>query len=416
MIQAPKGTYDVLPEDSYKWQYLERILRDTAKTFGYREIRFPMFENTELFIRGVGDTTDVVQKEMYTFTDKGGRSISLRPEGTASVVRAMIEHGGFNGALPVKCYYIAPNFRYEKPQAGRYRQHYQFGVECFGAASAAANAEVISLADTFLKRLGIRDITAHINSIGCPKCRPKYSEALKAYFTQYRDELCDTCKDRLERNPMRLLDCKSPICSAIAKNAPKTLDFLCDDCRTSFDETLSQLSRMGVDYQVDTGIVRGLDYYTGPVFEFISNDIGAQGTVCGGGRYDGLVEQLGGKPTPALGFGSGLERLLLVMEKLGIAIPGAETVDVYVATAGKAAADAAQKLVLELRRAGIAAEHDLCDRSLKAQMKYADKIGARYTMVIGDDELAAGTANLKNMQTGEQIPCVLSAATIEAVL
>ena len=416
MIQAPKGTYDVLPEDSYKWQYLERILRDTAKTFGYREIRFPMFENTELFIRGVGDTTDVVQKEMYTFTDKGGRSISLRPEGTASVVRAMIEHGGFNGALPVKCYYIAPNFRYEKPQAGRYRQHYQFGVECFGAASAAANAEVISLADTFLKRLGIRDITAHINSIGCPKCRPKYSEALKAYFTQYRDELCDTCKDRLERNPMRLLDCKSPICSAIAKNAPKTLDFLCDDCRTSFDETLSQLSRMGVDYEVDTGIVRGLDYYTGPVFEFISNDIGAQGTVCGGGRYDGLVEQLGGKPTPALGFGSGLERLLLVMEKLGIAIPGAETVDVYVATAGKAAADAAQKLVLELRRAGIAAEHDLCDRSLKAQMKYADKIGARYTMVIGDDELAAGTANLKNMQTGEQIPCVLSAATIEAVL
>ena len=416
MIQAPKGTYDVLPEDSYKWQYLERILRDTAKTFGYREIRFPMFENTELFIRGVGDTTDVVQKEMYTFTDKGGRSISLRPEGTASVVRAMIEHGGFNGALPVKCYYIAPNFRYEKPQAGRYRQHYQFGVECFGAASAAANAEVISLADTFLKRLGIRDITAHINSIGWPKCRPKYSEALKAYFTRYRDELCDTCKDRLERNPMRLLDCKSPICSAIAKNAPKTLDFLCDDCRTSFDETLSQLSRMGVDYQVDTGIVRGLDYYTGPVFEFISNDIGAQGTVCGGGRYDGLVEQLGGKPTPALGFGSGLERLLLVMEKLGIAIPGAETVDVYVATAGKAAADAAQKLVLELRRSGIAAEHDLCDRSLKAQMKYADKIGARYTMVIGDDELAAGTANLKNMQTGEQIPCVLSAATIEAVL
>ena len=416
MIQAPKGTYDVLTEDSYKWQYLERILRDTAKTFGYREIRFPMFENTELFVRGVGDTTDVVQKEMYTFTDKGGRSISLRPEGTASVVRAMIEHGGFNGALPVKCYYIAPNFRYEKPQAGRYRQHYQFGVECFGAATVAANAEVISLADTFLKRLGIRDITAHINSIGCPKCRPKYGEALRAYFGAHVDELCDTCKDRLERNPMRLLDCKSPICHEIAKNAPKTLDYLCDDCRTSFDETLETLSRMGVDYQVDPGIVRGLDYYTGPVFEFISNDIGAQGTVCGGGRYDGLVEQLGGKPTPALGFGSGLERLLLVMEKLGVAIPGAETIDVYVATTGKAAGDAAQKLILELRRSGIAAERDLCDRSLKAQMKYADKIGARYTMVIGDDELAAGTVNLKNMQTGEQIPCVLSAATIEAVL
>ena len=416
MIQAPKGTYDVLPEESYKWQYLERILRDTAKTFGYREIRFPMFENTELFIRGVGDTTDVVQKEMYTFTDKGGRSISLRPEGTASVVRAMIEHGGFNGALPVKCYYIAPNFRYEKPQAGRYRQHYQFGVECFGAATVAANAEVISLADTFLKRLGIRDITAHINSIGCPKCRPQYAQALKDYFGAHIDELCDTCRDRLERNPMRLLDCKSPICHEIAKGAPKTLDYLCGDCRASFDETLETLSRMGVDYQVDPGIVRGLDYYTGPVFEFISNDIGAQGTVCGGGRYDGLVEQLGGKPTPALGFGSGLERLLLVMEKLGVVIPGAETIDVYVATTGKAAGDAAQKLILELRRSGIAAERDLCDRSLKAQMKYADKIGARYTMVIGDDELAAGTANLKNMQTGEQIPCVLSAATIEAVL
>ena len=416
MIQAPKGTYDVLLEESYKWQYLERILRDTAKTFGYREIRFPMFEHTELFIRGVGDTTDVVQKEMYTFNDKGGRSISLRPEGTASVVRAMIEHGGFNGALPVKCYYIAPNFRYEKPQAGRYRQHYQFGVECFGAKSPAANAEVISLADTFLKRLGIRNITAHINSIGCPACRPRYYEALKAYFEQYRGELCPTCLERLDRNPMRVLDCKSPVCHEIAKGAPKTIDYLCDSCKTDFDETLQLLSRMGVDYQIDSGIVRGLDYYTGPVFEFISNDIGAQGTVCGGGRYDGLVEQLGGKPTPALGFGSGLERLLLVMEKLGVNIPGAETIDVYVATTGKQAGDAAQKLILDLRRMGIAAERDLCDRSLKAQMKYADKIGARYTMVIGDDELAAGTANLKNMQTGEQIPCVLSAATIEAVL
>lgn len=416
MIQAPKGTYDVLPEESYKWQYLERILRDTAKSFGYREVRFPMFEHTELFIRGVGDTTDVVQKEMYTFTDKGGRSISLRPEGTASVVRSMIEHGAFNGTLPVKCYYIAPNFRYEKPQAGRYRQHYQFGVECFGAKSSAANAEVISLADTFLKRLGIRNITAHINSIGCPDCRPKYYEALKAYFENYKDKLCPTCLERLDRNPMRVLDCKSPICSEIAKGAPRTIDFLCDHCKTDFDATLKLLSKMGVDYEIDSGIVRGLDYYTGPVFEFISNSIGAQGTVCGGGRYDGLVEQLGGKPTPALGFGSGLERLLLVMENLGIQIPGAETIDIYVATAGEAAGEAAQKLILDLRRKGIAAERDLCDRSLKAQMKYADKIGARYTMVLGDDELASGTVMLKNMQTGEQTPCVLSPDTIEALL
>ena len=416
MIQAPKGTYDVLPDESYKWQYLEHILRDTAKSFGYREVRFPMFEHTELFIRGVGDTTDVVQKEMYTFTDKGGRSISLRPEGTASVVRSMIEHGCFNNTLPLKCYYIAPNFRYEKPQAGRYRQHYQFGVECFGAKSPAANAEVISLADTFLKRLGIRDITAHINSIGCPDCRPQYYEALKAYFENYRDQLCPTCLERLERNPMRLLDCKSPICKEIAKGAPRTIDFLCDHCKTDFDETLSLLSKMGVDYQIDSGIVRGLDYYTGPVFEFISNDIGAQGTVCGGGRYDGLVEQLGGKPTPALGFGSGLERLLLVMESLGIKIPGAETIDIYVATTGKEAGDAAQKLILELRRLGIAAERDLCERSLKAQMKYADKIGARFTTVLGENELASGTVVLKNMETGEQTPCVLSAATIEALL
>ena len=423
IVQAPKGTYDVMPADSYKWQYLERVLRDTAKSFGYREIRFPMFEHTELFIRGVGDTTDIVQKEMYTFEDKGGRSISLRPEGTASVVRAMIEHGGFNEALPVKCYYIAPLFRYEKPQAGRYRQHWQLGVECFGAKSPAANAEVISLADTFLKRLGIRDkslgvrdITAHINSIGCPKCRPAYQATLGEYFRAHVDELCETCRSRLDRNPMRILDCKSPICSKIAEGAPRIIDYLCGDCQSEFDNTLQLLSRMGVDYQIDSGIVRGFDYYTGLVFEFISNDIGAQGTVCGGGRYDGLVEQLGGKPTPGLGFGSGLERLLLVMEKLGVPIPGEESIDIYIATTGEEAENHVQKLILDLRRMGIAAERDLCERSLKAQMKYADKIGARYTMVVGDDELKAGTAQLKNMETGEQTPCVLSAATIEAVL
>ena len=416
IIQAPKGTRDVLPSESYKWQYLERILRDTAKSFGYREIRFPTFEHTELFIRGVGDTTDVVQKEMYTFEDKGGRSITLRPEGTASVVRTMIEHGVLNNVLPVKCYYIAPNFRYEKPQAGRLREHHQFGVECFGAGTPAANAEVISLADTFLKRLGIKNITAHINSIGCPECRKDYYKALKAYFEQYRGELCETCLERLDRNPMRVLDCKSPVCSKIAETAPRTIDYLCPKCKSDFDSTLRLLTHMGVDYQIDSGIVRGLDYYTGPVFEFISNDIGAQGTVCGGGRYDGLVEMLGGKPTPALGFGSGLERLLLVMESLGIKIPGDDSVDIYIATAGEAAGDTAQKLILEQRRRGIAAERDLCDRGLKAQMKYADKIGARYTMVIGEDELNSGTAQLKNMATGEQTPCVLSAATIAEVL
>jgi len=415
-IQAPKGTYDILPGESYKWHYLERILRDTAKAFNFREIRFPMFEHTELFQRGVGDTTDVVQKEMYTFEDKGGRSITLRPEGTASVVRSTIEHGLLNGTLPVKCYYIVPNFRYEKPQAGRYRQFMQFGVECFGAASPAANAEIISLADVFLHRLGLSDVKLHINSIGCPECRKDFHRALVDYYTPLKDQLCPSCQERLERNPMRLLDCKSPICKGFAQNAPRTIDYLCETCRNDFDATLRLLTHTGVAYEVDTSIVRGLDYYTGPVFEFLSDAIGAQSAVCAGGRYDGLVEELGGKPTPAIGFASGMERLLLCMENLGIPIPGEETTDLYIATAGAEAEDAVQKLILDLRRRGISAEQDLCRRSLKAQMKYADKIGARYTMVVGTDELAQGTVQLKNMKTGEQTPCVLSASTIAEVL
>ncbi|MBE6936111.1 MAG: histidine--tRNA ligase [Ruminococcaceae bacterium] len=416
IIRAPKGTHDVLPSDVHKWHYLEKTLRGVAAAFNFREIRFPTFEHTELFIRGVGDTTDVVQKEMYTFEDKGGRSITLRPEGTASVVRSLVESGLITGALPVKCYYIAPNFRYEKPQAGRLRQHHQFGVECFGSAAPEADAEVISLADTFLHKLGINDITVHINSIGCPHCRPQYHAALKEYFRPHLSEMCETCQERFERNPMRLLDCKSPICKEIAKNAPTTLDYLCDDCRTHFNRTLELLDVMGVNYEVDTGIVRGLDYYTGPVFEFVSNNIGAQGTVCGGGRYNGLVEQLGGKPTPALGFGSGLERLLLVMEALGVEIPNEDGCDIYFAPMGAAASDAVQKLTLLLRREGIAAERDLCARSVKAQMKYADKLGARYTAVIGDDEIASGVIRIKDMISGEQTECALNAEAIAAVV
>lgn len=416
IIKAPKGTHDVLPSESYKWHYLEKTLRGVAAAFNFREIRFPAFEHTELFVRGVGDTTDVVQKEMYTFEDKGGRSVTLRPEGTASVVRALIESGTITGALPVKCYYIAPNFRYEKPQAGRLRQHHQFGVECFGSPYPEADAEVISLADTYLHKLGIHDITVHINSIGCTDCRPKYHAALREYFRPHLEEMCETCRERFERNPMRLLDCKSPVCREIAKNAPTTLDYLCDGCRAHFDRVLKLLDVMGVNYEVDTGIVRGLDYYTGPVFEFVSNNIGAQGTVCGGGRYNGLVEQLGGKPTPALGFGSGLERLLLVMEALGIEIPCDDTCDIYLAPVGEKASDAAQKLTLQLRRAGIAAERDLCARSVKAQMKYADKLGARYTAVIGDDEIASGMVRLRDMKTGEQRDCLLAADSIAAAI
>ena len=416
IIKAPKGTHDVLPSESYKWHYLEKTLRGVAAAFNFREIRFPAFEHTELFVRGVGDTTDVVQKEMYTFEDKGGRSVTLRPEGTASVVRALIESGTITGALPVKCYYIAPNFRYEKPQAGRLRQHHQFGVECFGSPYPEADAEVISLADTYLHKLGIHDITVHINSIGCPDCRPKYHAALREYFRPHLEEMCETCRERFERNPMRLLDCKSPVCREIAKNAPTTLDYLCDGCWAHFDRVLKLLDVMGVNYEVDTGIVRGLDYYTGPVFEFVSNNIGAQGTVCGGGRYNGLVEQLGGKPTPALGFGSGLERLLLVMEALGIEIPCDDTCDIYLAPVGEKASDAAQKLTLQLRRTGVAAERDLCARSVKAQMKYADKLGARYTAVIGDDEIASGMVRLRDMKTGEQRDCLLAADSIAAAI
>ncbi|MBE6871985.1 MAG: histidine--tRNA ligase [Ruminococcaceae bacterium] len=410
LTRAPKGTKDVLPSESYKWQYVEGVLRETARQFGYSEIRFPTFEHTELFERGVGDTTDVVQKEMYTFNDKGGRSISLRPEGTASVARSYLENSLYAQTQPTKCYYIAANFRYEKPQAGRYREHHQFGAECFGASAPSADAELISLADTFLHRLGITNITAHINSIGCPKCRAEYHKALRAYFENYKDKLCETCLSRFDKNPMRILDCKSPICSEIAKDAPRTIQYLCDECRDHFDSVRKYLDAMGISYEVDPGIVRGLDYYTKTVFEFVSNSIGAQGTVCGGGRYDGLVSQFGGPATPALGFGSGIERLLLVMDALGIEIPNNNSkLKIFVAGIGEKADMAAQTLVYRLRKAGIAAERDTLCRSLKAQMKYADKLCAEYSVVLGDDEVESGNARLKNMATGETVEVPLDA-------
>ena len=417
LTQAPKGTKDLLPQDAYRFQAIEAVEKRIAERAGYREIRTPVFEHTELFLRGVGDTTDIVQKEMYTFTDKGDRSITLKPEGTAGAVRALVEHSLYAGPLPVKMYYVNnPIFRYEAPQSGRLREHHQFGCECFGAAEPSCDAELISIAVDVLKGLGLDNLVVNINSIGCPECRKVYHEKLRAFLSERLDKLCETCRGRFEKNPLRILDCKVESCQKQLEGAPSILDCLCDACAAHFEGLKANLDALGIPYSVDPRIVRGLDYYTRTVFEIARQTENGTQAVCGGGRYDGLVEQLGGKPTPALGFGSGLERLLLVMEKLGVNIPGAETIDVYVATTGKQAGDAAQKLILDLRRMGISAERDLCDRSLKAQMKYADKIGARYTMVIGDDELAAGTANLKNMQTGEQIPCVLSAATIEAVL
>ena len=399
--RAVKGTCDLLPEDSYKWQFVEKYMLDTARLYGFKEIRVPVFEHTEVFKRSVGDTTDVVQKEMYTFDDKGGRSITLRPELTAGVVRSTIENGLVNGALPLKVCYIGGCYRYEKPQAGRLREFHQFGIECFGAGEPGADAEVIALGKSVLDGLGIKNLSLQINSIGCPTCRAKYHEALKAYFAGRRDELCETCKDRLERNPMRILECKSPICGEIAKNAPVMIDYLCDECAQHFEGVKNHLSAMGIKYNIDPHIVRGLDYYTRTVFEFVSNDIGAQGTVCGGGRYDGLVSQMGGPVLPALGFGMGIERLMLVLENQGVTLPKPESCDLFIAAMGADAEVLASGLCAKLRSEGFAAQCEISGRGVKAQMRYANKLGAAFTMVLGDDELKNGKASLKNMESGE---------------
>ena len=400
MINIPKGTKDVLPQDSYKWQYVEGVARDVAKLFNIKEIRTPTFEHTELFQRGVGDTTDIVTKEMYTFKDKGDRSITLKPEGTAGVARSFLENGMANGVLPAKMYYIIPAFRYERPQAGRLREFHQFGVEMYGSASAQTDAEVILTADTLLKKLGLK-IKLYLNSIGCPTCRAAYNKALKDFFAPHLDELCGDCKTRFEKNPLRLLDCKEENCKKINADAPKILDYLCDDCSAHFEEVKECLTLSGVEYEIDPRIVRGLDYYTRTVFEFVSTSIGAQGTVCGGGRYDALIEQIGGKPTPAVGYAAGIERLLMVMEQTGVEIPAAPVPTVYIAGMDADCRKKAFALASELRLNGVNAEVDLMERSVKAQFKYADKIGAKYVAVIGGNELAEGKANVKCMANGE---------------
>ena len=402
--RAVKGTNDVLPSESHKLQFVEGKMLEVAGLYGYNEIRVPVFEHTEVFLRSVGDTTDVVQKEMYTFDDKGGRSITLRPELTAVVVRSAIEKGLVNGALPVKVCYIGGCYRYEKPQAGRLREFHQFGVECIGAASPNADAEVISLARQVLMSVGIEKISLEINSIGCPECRKDYHKALKEYFTANTDRLCDTCLERLERNPMRILDCKSPVCSEIAAGAPVVTDYLCEECREHFEGVKANLEAMGISYTVNPHIVRGLDYYTRTVFEFISGDIGAQSTVCGGGRYDGLISQMGGPKTASLGFAMGIERLMLVLENQKIALPEAAKTDLYIAPLGDKAQLTASSLCAKLRGDGFRVETDICGRGLKAQMKFADKTGAKFTMVIGDNEIASSGAELKNMRTGEAFP------------
>ncbi|MBQ8528920.1 MAG: histidine--tRNA ligase [Clostridia bacterium] len=403
MIQKIKGTMDILPGETPLWRYIEGIMREEAEKYGYGEIRTPTFENTELFVRGVGDTTDVVQKEMYTFADRDeDRSISLRPEGTASVVRALIENGKCSDPMPLKYYYIISCFRHEKPQAGRSREFYQFGTEMFGSHSPASDATAIALANSVLRRLGLKNVKLHINSIGCKECRPKYREALVRYFDSRKDKLCDTCKTRLDKNPLRLLDCKNPDCAEGAKAAPRTTEHLCESCEKNFSLLKSALDGMGIDYVVDSSIVRGLDYYTGTVFEFIAEGIGAQSTVCGGGRYDGLVSSLGGPELPGIGFGMGITRLILAMREAGLDnIEGAKP-KLYIAAMGESAMLKALSIAERLRKEGVYAECDVVGRSLKAQMKYANKISAEYTLIVGDSEIESGKAQLRNMQSGEQ--------------
>ncbi len=401
MINIPKGTKDVTPFESYKWHYIEGVIRQTAGEYGLNEIRTPSFEHTELFLRGVGDTTDIVNKEMYTFEDKGGRSITLKPEGTAGVARSYVENGLSELPQPVKMYYITPVFRYERPQAGRLREHHQFGIELYGSDSPYADVEAISVAKTLFDKLGITELELNINSIGCPTCRKEYNKALCDYLKSYEDKLCPTCRERLYKNPLRILDCKEERCKEITAGAPHVLDYLCPDCKAHHEEVKRLLTLVGIPYKVNPNIVRGLDYYTKTVFEFVSTSIGAQGTVCGGGRYNGLVEQVGGKHTPAVGFGMGIERLIMVLESLNLSVGEPEVPIVYVAPLSQAEADAAFVIVNELRKNGISADTDLLGRSLKAQMKYAGKRGYAYVAVVGSDELKDGEVNLKNMQTGE---------------
>lgn len=403
MYTIPKGTKDVLCEDAYKWHYVENAARQTAANFGFKEIRTPVFEHTELFLRGVGETTDIVTKEMYTFLDKGDRSITLKPEGTAGVARAFVGGVQQNGTLPYKMYYITPVFRYERPQAGRLREHHQFGVELYGSSSPLADVEVITLAKSLFDTLGLKDLTLNINSIGCPECRAKYNAALKEYLGSRLNEMCRECQSRFEKNPLRILDCKDENCKKITADAPKVLDFLCDECKLHFEGLKAGLDAVGIEYKVNPQIVRGLDYYTKTVFEFVSNAIGAQGTVCGGGRYDKLVEEVGGKPTPAVGFGMGLERLLIVLESQGLLEKAPkENVDYYLASIGENALNFTLKLANKLRQKGKSVEFDLMSKSVKAQMKYANKIEAKYVIVVGDDEILSGKVRVKDMASGNE--------------
>ena len=414
LTQAPKGTRDMLPQQAYLWQGLEAKMRALAALWGYREIRTPVFEHTELFLRGVGDTTDIVNKEMYTFKDKGDRSITLKPEGTAGAVRAFIESRLYAEPLPCKVYYLAaPIFRYENPQAGRLREHHQFGMECFGGKSPAVEAELINLLMTLLGEVGLKNLVVHINSIGCRECRPKYHEALRAYLGGRIYEMCEDCRSRFDRNPLRILDCKKDKCKAIVKDAPSILDCLCDDCRAHFSALQELLTAQGIPFAVDPTIVRGLDYYTRTVFEVIMQT-GREGlALCGGGRYDNLIEQLGGPDMPAAGFGLGLERILLELKNQGLEPPAPSVTDVYVANIGDERRTDAFRLTQALRAEGVKADSDLCARSLKAQFKFADKLGARLIVMVGGDEFERGNVRVRDLSTREEREIALQDAAKE---
>ena len=413
LTNAPRGTKDRLPSEIHKWHFVEKKFQDICDRYGFREIRTPIFEHTELFKRGVGDTTDIVQKEMYSFQDYGKRNITLKPEGTSPVVRAFIEHKQYAEVQPTKYYYSTPCFRYEKPQSGRLREFHQFGIETFGTPNMLADAEVICLANDFLKEVGIKDVKLRINSVGCPECRKKHREALRKFLEPKYDKLCNTCKNRFERNPMRIIDCKSESCQELVKGAPMMVDYLCDDCRKSFEEVQKNLDALGIEYEVDPKIVRGLDYYTKTAFEFVTTSLGAQGTICGGGRYDQLVEEVGGPPIPGVGFGLGIERLLMLMEANGVEIPQPDQLEVFIAVMGDRAKAFGLKLLHDLRQQGVKAEMDTLGRNIKGQFKYADRIGAKYTVVIGDNELDEGAVSVKEMATSEQKLVKLSDLTLE---
>ncbi|MFO7262992.1 MAG: histidine--tRNA ligase [Bacillota bacterium] len=409
-ISMPRGTYDVLPDEIHRWHYVERVARDVARRYHFSEVRTPIFEHTELFQRGVGETTDIVEKEMYTFTDRKGRSLTLRPEGTAAVVRSFIEHKVYAQPQPTKWYYLGPMFRYERPQSGRFRQFVQFGAEVLGADDPSVDAEIIAMVDDLLQELGIRQYRLELNSLGCPQCRPRHREALLAHLRPLREALCADCQSRLERNPLRILDCKNERCRELTADTPSILEHLCSACADHFAGVRKFLDELGISYIVNPRMVRGLDYYTQTAFEFIAESVGAVGTIAAGGRYNGLVASLGGQDVPGIGFATGLERLLAVMAAEGVEPPAPPALDCFVVAVGEESRTAAVSLLHRLRKAGLAADLDHLNRKVKAQLKAADRLQAKYVLILGEDELSRGTVQLRRMADGVQEEIPLEAA------